>query len=200
MSNHNKILFFIGPSSSGKDTFFAKTLSMYDVLPIIPLTTRPIRPGEMHGKEYYFTTQEEMNLLDANNELIERRDYNTIHGIWSYATGKSAIDLDNFNYLTPNTWDGYQKFLNIYPRECLVPLYFQLDKDARIQRALDRERNSKTSDYAEMCRRFLADEQDFPEDKIEFYKPYIIDNNGSIEETLEQLENIMVRKLNISPK
>ncbi len=37
-----KIIFFIGPSSSGKDTFFARTLSIYDVLPIILLTTRPI--------------------------------------------------------------------------------------------------------------------------------------------------------------
>lgn len=131
--NDKKIIFFIGPSSSGKDTFFARTLSIYDVLPIILLTTRPIRPGEKDGREYYFISQEQMDLLDSKRELVERRDYNTIHGIWSYATGKSAIDLEHFHYLTPNTWVGYQKFLHVYPKENLFPIYFELDKGMRLQ-------------------------------------------------------------------
>lgn len=62
------------------------------------------------------------------------------------------------------------------------------------------ERKSIKSDYAEMCRRFLADAQDFTEDKIELCKPHIIYNNGNVEETMEQIEDIMVRKLNIMPK
>lgn len=135
-----------------------------------------------------------MNLMDRNHELVERRDYNTIHGIWSYATGKSSIDLAKYNYLTPNTWVGYQRFLDFYPKESLVPIYFELDKGMRLQIALDRERQSKNSDYAEMCRRFLADEQDFTEEMINTYKPIII------EETMEQVEDIMVRKLGILPK
>lgn len=195
-----KIVFFIGPSSSGKDTFFAKTLSLYEVCSIVLLTTRPPRPGEVDGREYYFITNEKMDFLDINNELIERRDYNTMNGKWSYATSKGAIDLENYNYLTPNTWVAYQKFLEVYSKECLIPIYFQLDKGIRLQRALDRERQSTKSDYAEMCRRFLADEQDFTDDMITLYKPFIIDNNGNMKETMEQIDNIMVRKLGILPK
>lgn len=202
MSNihKNKIAFYIGPSNSGKDTFFKKSLSLYEVLPIVLLTTRPPRPGEAEGREYYFKTKERMDFLDRNGELIERRDYNTMNGIWSYATGKESIDLEKYNYLTPNTWAAYKKFLEVYPKECLVPIYFQLDKGIRLQRALDREKESTNSDYAEMCRRFLADEQDFTNDMIDLYKPLIINNNGSIEETLEQIDDIMVRKLGILPK
>lgn len=48
--------------------------------------------------------------------------------------------------------------------------------------------------------RFLADEQDFTNEMITTYKPFIIDNNGSIEETMEQIDDIMVRKLGILPK
>ncbi len=65
---------------------------------------------------------------------------------------------------------------------------------------MDREKKSIKSDYAEMCRRFLADEQDFTDDMLRTYKPFRIDNNGSVEETMEQIEDIMVRKLNIMPK
>ncbi len=200
LNNEHKIAFYIGPSSSGKDTLFAESLSLYEVLPIIPLTTRPPRVGEVNGREYYFISDEKMDSLDANHELIERRDYNTIKGLWSYATGKSSIDLEHYNYLTPNTWIAYKNFLEVYSKECLVPIYFQLDKGIRLQRALDRERKSSKSDYAEMCRRFLADEQDFTEDMIALYRPYIIDNNGSLEETMEQIDDIMVHKLGILPK
>ncbi len=200
MKYKNKIAMFIGPSSSGKDTFFKKTLSLYEVLAIVHLTTRPPRPGEINGREYYFITQEKMNFLDINEYLIERRDYTTIHGVWSYATSKATIDLEHFNYITPNTWVAYKQFLEIYPKECLVPIYFQLDAGIRLQRALDREKQSSKSDYAEMCRRFLADSQDFTEEMIALYKPIIVENNGSMDETMEQIGDIMIRKLGIFPK
>lgn len=90
--------------------------------------------------------------------------------------------------------------MNFYPKESLVPIYFELDKGVRLQRALDREKESKNSDYAEMCRRFLADEQDFMPEMITIYKPFIIENNGTIEQTMEQVEDIMVHKLGILPK
>ena len=35
---------------------------------------------------------------------------------------------------------------------------------------------------------------------VDYYHPCIIDNNGTIENTEEQLEDILVRKLEISKK
>lgn len=200
MNQLNKIIFFIGPSNSGKDTFFAKSKEIYQLQPIILLTTRPMRKGEKNGHEYFFISMEEMNNLEANNQLIERRDYNTVDGIWSYATENSKIDLENFNYITPNTWVAYKKFLEFYSSDNLVPIYFNLDKGIRLQRALDREKQAKTSNYAEMCRRFLADEEDFAEEFIQLYKPFVINNNGTKEETMEQINDIFVYKLGIKPR
>ena len=37
----------------------------------------------------------------------------------------------------------------------------------RLERALGRERQQKEPKYAEMCRRFLADQDDFSEEKLE---------------------------------
>lgn len=192
-----KIIFFIGPSSSGKDTFFRYVLNTYPIKPIILSTTRPMRPGEVEGKEYYFISQEQMNELEKNNLLIERRDFNTVHGIWSYATTKNQIDLSRSNYVTPNTWKAYELYLQTYQKEQLFPIYFELDEGVRFERALHRERISNNHQYSEMCRRFLADCEDFPPEKLDIHKPVIIDNNGTYEETTEQIDDVFTRKLKI---
>ena len=57
------IIMFIGPSGSGKDTFFYPTLKEYALNPIILSTTRPMRKGEVDKKTYYFITMDQMNLL-----------------------------------------------------------------------------------------------------------------------------------------
>ena len=43
----------------------------------------------------------------------------------------------------------------------------ELDDGIRLQRALDREMAQDTPKYEEMCRRFLADAEDFSEEKLE---------------------------------
>lgn len=42
----------------------------------------------------------------------------------------------------------------------------ELDDGERLQRALNRERTQEHPKFQEMCRRFLADAEDFSEDKI----------------------------------
>ena len=42
----------------------------------------------------------------------------------------------------------------------------ELDDGIRLKRALDREMHEERPRYQEMCRRFLADEEDFSEEKI----------------------------------
>ena len=49
----------------------------------------------------------------------------------------------------------------------MVPLYIEVEDGERLQRALDRERAQEEPRYAELCRRFLADSEDFSEEKIQ---------------------------------
>ena len=132
--------------------------------------------------------------MDKNKELIERRDYNTKYGIWSYATSNKNIDLST-NYITLNTWDGYQKFIDYYGNNVVVPIYFDTDEYIRLQRAISREKLEKEPKYDEVCRRFLADKIDYTKDKINKYLPYIINNNGSKLETECEINNILDNKL-----
>ena len=48
----------------------------------------------------------------------------------------------------------------------MIPLYIQVDDGIRLSRALERERAQNYPQYAEMCRRFLADQNDFSEENI----------------------------------
>ena len=81
----------------------------------------------------------------------------------------------------------------------VVPFYIDLDPGERLQRALDRERQHLRPKYAEMCRRFLADEKDFAPEKLEaagLLKDGVIRNrfeNVSSRETVKALK-ALIRK------
>ena len=182
------IIMFIGPSSSGKDFFYEKTLKKYDFNEIILLTTRPKRVNEVEGKEYYFIDNETMDQLDKNGNLIERRDYETVNGIWSYATRGDNINLDE-NYLVINTWEAYKSYIDYFGKDVVYPFYFELDPNIRFERAYEREKKQEKKNYLEMCRRFIADNEDFTDYWIEKYNPIIINNDGTVEETEKQIDN-----------
>ena len=83
----NKIYYMMGKSSSGKDTLQKE---LKEALPglrtITPYTTRPRRDGERDGMEYFFVSEDTLNIFERQGRVIEQRAYNTVHGIWRYAT------------------------------------------------------------------------------------------------------------------
>ena len=55
---------------------------------------------------------------------------------------------------------------DFYPQGYVVPLYIEVEDGIRLYRALKRERKPGNHRYEEMCRRFLADQKDFCEEKL----------------------------------
>lgn len=191
------IYFLVGPSSSGKDSFYEYIVRKYDLDRIVLHTTRPMRDGEVEGQTYFFVTKEEMDKMDKNGELIERRYYNSKYGIWSYATHRDSVDISK-NCVVINTWEAYQKFIDYLGKDNVFPIYFELDPKVRYERALARERQQKQPKFDELRRRFEADSYDFREELKEKYQPYIIDNNGTIEETQKQIDKLLLaRKIGV---
>lgn len=164
-----KIFCLIGKSSCGKDTLYKRILSEGN-LPLktlVSYTTRPIRDGEKNGVEYYFLTEEQLTSLEEENKIIELRAYHTVHGIWKYFTvNDHQIDLAKNDYLVIGTLESFQKLQAYFGSDRLVPLYIEVDPGERLQRALNRERLQQEPKYAELCRRFLADEADFSSEKL----------------------------------
>ena len=166
-----KIYYLMGKSSSGKDTIFKKLIEDKELSlkTIVGYTTRPMREGETEGVEYHFVDENRMRVLEKQGKVIERRSYDTVHGVWSYFTvDDGQIDLKGDDrYLLIGTLESYEKVRNYFGKEYLVPLYITVDDGVRLQRALDREKSQDKPKYAELCRRFLADEKDFSKENIE---------------------------------
>ena len=76
-------------------------------------------------------------------------------------------DVEHRDYLMIGTVESYRKLKEYYGEAYLVPIYIEVDDGVRLQRALERERSQAEPKYAEMCRRFLADEEDFSEENLE---------------------------------
>lgn len=162
------IFYVMGKSASGKDTIYKEVLENIPELKTVVLySTRPIRDGEEDGVEYHFTTAEVLEELRNSGRLVEARTYQTVHGPWSYFTADDGqIDLNSGDYLMIGTLESYEKTLRYYGKDRLVPIYIEVEDGERLLRALQREKRQKEPKYAEMCRRFLADEEDFKEENL----------------------------------
>ena len=163
-----KIYYMMGKSSSGKDTLFREILKQWPELKTVTLyTTRPIRSGERDGVEYYFVKKEDLDRFKEEGKLIEMRTYPSMHGDWHYATvDDGQVDLDGNDYLIPGTLESYVKMKEYYGAEKIFPVYIEVEDGERLRRALMRELSEESPKYAEMCRRFLADQEDFSEENL----------------------------------
>ncbi len=164
------IFCLLGKSSTGKDTIYKRLTENeeLDLTPIIPYTTRPIREGEREGVEYHFADEALYQSLREAGRVIEERAYNTVHGLWRYFTvAEESVDPKERDYLiTAGTLVAFRGIRDYYGAENVRSILIDVDDGDRLQRALNRERKQETPKYEEMCRRFLADSEDFSEDKI----------------------------------
>ena len=63
------------PSGAGKSTLAKMLLEADDEIAMsVSVTTRPKRPGEEHGKDYYFVTGDEFEEIVADHGFIALPD------------------------------------------------------------------------------------------------------------------------------
>ena len=177
----SKIYYMMGKSSSGKDSIFKEVKKrMPGLKDIVLYTTRPIREGETDGVEYHFVNEEKLRELEQKGCVIELRAYHTKCGIWKYFTADDGqIELDRYDYLVIGTLESYEAMRRYYGQEKLIPVYVEVEDGVRLERALMRERQQAEPKYAEMCRRFLADSEDFSEENL---------NRAGIERRFENVD------------
>ena len=193
MSN---IYYLMGKSSSGKDTIYKRIKELHPELKTVTIyTTRPIREGEKNGKEYYFVNEEKLQQLLDDGKVIELRTYDTVHGPWNYFTvDDGQFDQDTADYLMIGTLESYQKMREYFGEERIVPLYIEVEDGERLMRALTRERMQKEPKYAEMCRRFLADTEDFSEENLKAVGITERFENRELEETVRKISERIQKK------
>ncbi|RGY95014.1 guanylate kinase [Clostridium sp. AM58-1XD] len=188
-----RIFYVMGKSASGKDTVYKRILKdMPELKTVVIYTTRPVRDGEQNGVEYYFTSEEKLREYERSGKVIESRTYSTVYGPWTYFTvDDGQFDLKSCNYLMIGTLESYGNLRRYFGGDAVVPVYIYVDDGLRLVRALERERVQKNPKYAEMCRRFLADEEDFKEENLKAYGIERQFVNSCLEECVREIEGVI---------
>ena len=90
MSESSPVFVVTGPSGAGKGTLIRALIERIPELEAaVSATTRPQRPGEEDGREYWFLTDDEFTHRDAEGGFLEWVEYVSR---WRYGTLRSEID------------------------------------------------------------------------------------------------------------
>lgn len=168
-----KLIALIGKAGSGKDTILKDIVKIYKlpINPIVSYTTRPMREGEVEGREYHFISKDKFEQMINNNQMFEYVQFNN----WWYGTGINCLDENKINIGIFNPSD-IRTLINFSEIDLQVYYVYASDKE-RLLRQLNREENPNVS---EIIRRYSADEKDF--ENIEFNTVGILFNENRQDE------------------
>ena len=182
----------IGKSGSGKDTIYKEILKEADkhLVPLIPYTPRPRRADEIEGLNYHFVTEEQLACFQQQGRVMECRQYHTVQGIWSYFTLQFDLEKDS-DYILITTLEGVDNIVRQYGAEIVHVVYLYIDDKERLLRCIQRESQQSGPNYAEVCRRFLADQQDFSEEKLKrCVHVHSVNTNQPLSQCIQQWNRI----------
>lgn len=115
-----KMIVICAPSGTGKSTLLARLKAdIPDLKWSVSCTTRPIRTGEVHGKDYYFIKPESFEKQIAAEEFIE---WAKVHSNY-YGTSKRFVTeglLNNWKMLFDLDVQGADAMKKIYGDQAQV--------------------------------------------------------------------------------
>lgn len=130
-------IILVGPGASGKD-FMRKRLEERGMTYAVSYTTRPPRPGEVDGKDYFFLSQEQCQSMKDEDEFYEVIDFNG----WSYGTTLKQFYRDDVFIMTPSGLSH----LSEEDRSKSFVIFFDIDEEVRRQRLNERVMPGHTVD------------------------------------------------------
>jgi len=154
MSECGSLYVISAPSGTGKTTL-VKTLvdSLPNITVSISHTTRPRRPAEVHGVNYYFITETEFNQMITHDDFLEHASvFNNQYGTsraWVEDTLRRGIDV-----ILEIDWQGAQQIQRLLP-SCISIFILPPSLEALSQRLMQRNQ-----DKPEIIHKRLADAQE----------------------------------------
>jgi guanylate kinase len=125
------------PSGAGKTTLADRLLTKDgEVVLSISATTRPRRPGEAHGKDYFFVSEEEFMRMRDNGEFME---WANVFGHY-YGTPRSLVEetlRQGKDVLFDIDWQGAQQ-LDEVAGEDVVKVFILPPSREELERRLRR--------------------------------------------------------------
>ncbi len=184
-------LFIIAaPSGAGKSSLVAALLAEDRLVRLsVSHTTRSPRPGEVHGKDYYFIDRDPFLQMVVNGEFLESAEvYGNLYGTsqrWIDATLKDGHDV-----VLEIDWQGAQQLRKIFSNVISI---FILPPTLEALRA---RLEGRKQDTPETIQRRLAAAQEDISHVVEF--DYVIINNNFTDAVKDLSGIIRTQRLHIA--
>lgn len=185
-AQQGKLIIVSGPSGAGKSTLLKRLFELKPgpLVASVSVTTRPPRPGEVDGVDYYFVSQEEFARRRAQGEFLEScQVYGS--GDW-YGTLRSEVAPS----LEAGKWvvleidvQGTQAVLRQYPDA--ITIFVHPGSMEELERRL---RGRRTETQADIARRLEAARNELA--AAHHYRYQIV--NDQIERAAQELSNILL--------
>lgn len=123
VSRWGLLIILSSPSGAGKSTLSRRLLEFDpDVRFSISATTRPPRPGEQEGKDYFFKSRSQFeDMVNANDMLEHAEVFGNLYGT-PRAPVEAAIESGQ-DVLFDVDWQGGQQIRNSPLRESVVSIF-----------------------------------------------------------------------------
>ena len=185
------IYVILGKGGSGKDTAFkALKEALPDFQPWVLTTTRPPRPGEVHGVDYHFVNDSTFSVLDNLGVLVHKQCYETVYGTWWYGLMSTRQDFGKPQLLV-NTLTAFESLKTVYGPENVVGIYLDVPEAVLLERQTSRISDLTCKMSQEIARRIQADSIDFSEGNLEKAGVVRISNNRPLAETIEEIVKLL---------
>ncbi|MCS7166336.1 MAG: guanylate kinase [Gemmatales bacterium] len=191
-ADSSRLIVLSGPSGSGKSSVLARVLASGD-LPIrrsVSVTTRPPRPGEREGVDYYFWTPQQFQAAVHNGEFLEWAE---IHG-HHYGTLRREVERhwkDNYWVLLEIDVQGARQIRQLFPQAVMI--FLQAPDLAEYERRL---RQRGTEDENSLRRRLDAIHHELAEAPNYHYQLV----NCDLELTAAQLRQLLLAIIFQTPR
>ncbi len=172
-----------GPTAVGKGTVVQRLRAEHPELVVsISATTRPARPGESHGHDYWFVTDDEFDQLIASDGLLE---WASVHGSARYGTPRRPVQdatSEGRTVLLEIDLQGARQVRQALPNAQFIFL-IPPSWEELVRRLTDRgtETPEQQARRLETARVELADAEEFDHVVV----------NGQIEETVTELVGLL---------
>ena len=182
MADLGNLYVVAAPSGAGKTTLVKALVdSTPNITVSISHTTRPKRPNETHGENYYFIDRNEFEHMIVQNDFLE---YATIFDNF-YGTSKHWVKetlAKGVDVILEIDWQGYQQIKQLFPHTHSIFI---------LPPSLDDLKNrliKRNQDHPEIIEKRLADVQETIQHLSEF--DYVIVNDN-FEHALTDLKAII---------
>lgn len=177
------IMFILSsPSGAGKTTISRKMLEQDENLMMsISCTTRPKRPGEIEGKDYYFISETEFSRMSMAHEFLEHAE---VFGNYYGTPSKPVMDAleQGKDVLFDIDWQGTRQ-LKKNVRKDLVSIFILPPSMAELERRL----RSRAQDTEEVVQQRMAKASD----EISHWDEYdYVIINSALDKTTEKVAAI----------